>query len=185
MNIDDNWTLKLEKLLLDIAKSANVVDKRYFIGGGFAIDLTFGELTRPHEDIDFHPEEKDSNWWKDWFKDQGLILSKDPDMEDYPNAFLPTNKNKDYFADVYPVKFEANGKISLLYKDGTHSIWKGKSWKDNKRVNYKGVSIYVENYKTVLKQKKEYAKEKGIPLSEKHLHDFNLFKNKYLGQNKP
>lgn len=115
MTVSDKWTLTLEGLLLDIAKTAQETNKKYYIGGGFAIDLTVGKLTRSHEDIDFHPEEKDTNFWKDWFKGRGYIISRDPDMEDYPNAFLPTNENKDYFGDVYPARFEEDG-ISLSKK---------------------------------------------------------------------
>jgi hypothetical protein len=100
----DHWTQQLEALLLKIAHVAQEAGKRYYIGGGFAVDLTFGGLSRPHEDIDFHPMEEDTQWWKDWFTSQGYLISKDPDMNDYPYAFLPTNEKHDYFADVYPVK---------------------------------------------------------------------------------
>ena len=63
----DEWSLKLEALLLKIAEAAQKHHKRYYFGGGFAIDLTFGGLSRSHEDIDFAPMEEDTEWWKDWF----------------------------------------------------------------------------------------------------------------------
>jgi hypothetical protein len=32
--------------------------------------LAFGGLTSWHEDVDFHPLEVDTDWWKDWFRSQ-------------------------------------------------------------------------------------------------------------------
>ncbi|WP_201391452.1 nucleotidyltransferase domain-containing protein [Ktedonobacter sp. SOSP1-85] len=136
----DQWTKKLEALLLMIAHIAQEAGKHYYIGGGFAVDLAFGGLSRSHEDIDFHPMEEDTQWWKDWFASQGYIISKDPNMEDYPHAFLLTNAKREYIADVYPVKVDKNGTISV-----THTVtyqgrpwWRGKSWKEVKQIIYKG-----------------------------------------------
>ncbi len=166
----NDYTKELEALLLDIAKTAAAEGKRYYLGGGFGIDIQYGQLTRDHEDLDFHPDEKDTQFWKNWFKDKGFIISKDPDMEDYPNSFLPTNDNKDYIADVYPVTFESDGRISMLYIDGSQGVWDGKDWRTNKEISYKGVPIWVEDYKNILEQKRH-----GGPMTEKHLHDFKLF----------
>lgn len=182
----DQWTFQLEALLLQIAGAAQKHNKRYYIGGGFAIDLTFGGLSRPHGDLDFYPMEEDTQWWKDWFRSLGYIISKDTDMEDLPNAFSLLNERNDYFADVYPIAMGSSGEISMVVKEGTHEVWdgmltikgtrgvwQGKSWNEVRNVNYKGQSIVVENYKTVLMQKEEYIKlHPGEVLSEKHLHDF-------------
>ena len=182
----DQWTLQLESLLLRISEAAQKHDKQYYFGGGFAIDLTFGGLSRPHDDLDFYPMEEDTQWWRDWFRSRGYILAKDTDMEDLPNAFLLINENNEYFADVYPIAIGGKGEISMAVKEGTHAIWdgmltikgtrgiwQGKSWDEVRKVNYKGQSIAVENYKTVLTQKEEYIKiHPGEALSEKHLHDF-------------
>lgn len=182
----DQWTQQLETLLLDIASTAQKAGKRYYFGGGFAIDLTFGGLSRPHDDLDFYPMEEDTQWWRDWFRSRGYILAKDTDMEDLPNAFLLINENNDYFADVYPIAIGGKGEISMAVREGTHAIWdgmltikgtrgiwQGKSWDEVRKVNYKGRSIAVENYTTVLTQKEEYIKiHPGETLSEKHLHDF-------------
>jgi len=182
----DQWTLQLETLLLHIAETAQKHNKQYYFGGGFAIDLTFGGLSRSHGDIDFYPREEDTQWWKDWFRSQGYIISKDTDMENLPHAFSLINKNSDYFADVYPIAVGRNGEISMLTKEGTDAVWdgmltikgtrgvwQGKSWNEVRKVNYKGQTIAVENYKTVLMQKEEYIKlHPGETLSEKHLHDF-------------
>ncbi len=189
----DQKTLQLELLLLQIAEAAQQHIKQYYFGGGFAIDLTFGGLTRPHEDIDFYPMENDTQWWKDWFRSQGYIVSKDSDMEVLPNAFsvISTSydnfdKNRDYLADVYPIAIGSNGGISMAVAPGTHEVWDGmltisdgrglwpgKSWNDVKSVSYKGRTVVIENYRTVLMQKEEYINlHNGETLSEKHLRDF-------------
>lgn len=172
--IDDPWTLKLEGLLLEIAREAQREHKKYYVGGGFAIDLSIGKITRPHEDLDFYPMESDTDFWKNWFKKKGFIISKDPDMLDYPKSFLPTNEQKDYFSDVYPVTIGENGEISMLYKDGSQKVWEGKSWNEVQLVKYKGAPVFIENPETVLSQKLEYIKEHGGELSDKHKHDFKI-----------
>jgi len=182
----DEWTHKLESLVLKIAEVAQTHNKKYYFGGGFAIDLTFGELTRSHEDLDFYPMEEDTQWWKDWFNSQGYIISNDTDMKNLVNAFSVLGKNNEYFADVYPFSFDSNGEISMDIKEGTkeiwdgmltiqgtRAIWKGKSWNDVKHVEYKNQTVVVENYKTVLQQKEAYLQlHPGETLSEKHLLDF-------------
>ena len=70
----DTWTQQLVALLLDIASTAQKAGKRHYIGGGFAVDLAFGGISRSHEDIDFHPMEEDTEWWKDWFRWRVLML---------------------------------------------------------------------------------------------------------------
>ncbi len=170
----DQWTYQLEALLLLIAATAQENNKRYYIGGGFAVDLTFGGLSRSHQDIDFHPMEDDTQWWKDWFASQGYIISKEPDMEDYPYAFLPTNEKHDYFADVYPLKVDQDGIISVTVTDRYtgRPWWEDKSWNEVKHINYKGQDVIVENYKSVLKQKEGHYKWYGGTVEGKHLHDF-------------
>src|SRR5207248_781000 len=118
--------------------------------------------------------EEDTQWWKDWFRSKGYLLSKDPDMNKYPYAFLLTNEHHDYFADVYPVKVNKDGSISITHIAEFHGRrwWEGKSWNDMKQVNYKGQLITVENYETVLQQKEGHIKVHGGTLGKKHLHDF-------------
>ena len=159
---------------MQIAATAQENSKQYYIGGGLAIDLTFGGFSRSHEDIDFHPLEEDTQWWKDWFIFQGYIVSKDPDMQDYPHAFLVTNERHDYFADVYPVNIDRDGIISVTVANAYvgRPWWKGKSWNEVTAVKYKGQVIIVENYKSVLKQKEEHYKWHGGIITGKHLYDF-------------
>jgi len=172
--VRDQWTQQLEALLLDIASTAQKAGKRYYIGGGFAVDLAFGGISCPHEDIDFAPMEEDAEWWKDWFRSKGYRISKDPDMNDYPYAFLVTNEKLEYFADVYPVRVEKDGTISVTHTPGYQGRpwWKGKSWNNVKQVGYKGQTIVVENYPSVLQQKVEHYRWHGGMPEGKHLHDF-------------
>ena len=172
----NQWTRQLETLLLQIAETALKHEKRYYFGG----------LSRSHGDIDFYPMEEDAQWWKDWFLSQGYIVSKDTDMENLSYAFSVINEHNAYFADVYPVAVDSNGDISMGVNEGTkevwdgmltiqgiRGIWQGKSWYEVRNVNYKGKSITVENYKTVLMQKEAYIQLHPTEvLSEKHLHDF-------------
>ena len=181
----DRWTALLELLLLRIAEAAQKYKKQYYFGGGIAIDLNFGGFTRPHADLDFYPREEDTAWWKDWFRSQGYITSKDTDMEPLRNAFSVINESNNYFADVYPIAVGKNGEISMVVYEDTESVWdgmltiqgdragwEGKSWNEVKSVTYKGQTVCIENYHTVLMQKAAYIKIHGGAFSEKHLHDF-------------
>jgi hypothetical protein len=182
----DHWTLKLEALVLSIAEAAQQHQKRYFIGGGFAIDLTFGGLSRPHGDVDFYPLEEDTQWWKDWFRSQGYVLYKEKDMENLPNAFSILTQDQVYVAEIYPVARGSRGEISMLVSEGTHDtwdevltiqgnhgLWQGKSWDEVRAVTYKGQAIIVENYHTVLHELENYRKRHAQEAYlEKHLHDF-------------
>lgn len=181
----NRWTTLLEELLLCIAEAAQNYQKRYYFGGGIAIDLNFGGFTRPHADLDFYPREEDTAWWQDWFRAQGYITSKDTDMEPLRNAFSVINETNDYFADVYPIAVGAGGEISMAVYGGTETVWdgmlsiqgeravwEGKSWNTIKSITYKGQTVWIENYRTVLRQKEAYIHLHGGTLSEKHLHDF-------------
>ncbi len=180
------WTALLEALFLRIAEAAQKYHKQYYFGGGIAIDLAFGGLTRPHADIDFYPREEDAAWWQEWFCSQGYVISLDLDITPLRNAFYVINEANDFFADVYPIAVSTSGEISMEVYEGTESVWdgmltiqgnravwEGKLWNEVRSVTYKGQTVWIENYKTVLMQKETYIKlHPGETLSEKHLHDF-------------
>ncbi len=182
----DQWTLQLETLLLHIAGTAQKHNKQYYFGGGFAVDLTFGRLSRPHGDIDLYPLEEDTDWWKEWFRAQGYLLYKEKDMENLPNAFSILTQDRVYVAEIYPIASGSNGEISMAVSEGTHDIWdelltiegtrgvwQEKSWHEVRTVNYKGQAIAVEDYKSVLRQLEDYRKRHPqAACLEKHLHDF-------------
>jgi hypothetical protein len=187
----DEKTSFLEALMLHIAAVAQKEHKPYYFGGGIAVDLSFGGLSRPHEDLDFYPLEVDTAWWQNWFRTQGYIVSKDTDMEPLANAFsvsrdIAGSKDDTYLVDVYPIAKGRNGEVSTAVTEGvdkvwdgmltiedTRGIWPGKSWNGVREVTYKGQVIAVEDYKTVLMQKTAYVRlHPGETLSEKHLFDF-------------
>lgn len=166
------WTEKLERLLLEIAKAAYENNKNYFFGGGFSIDLSLGKLSRDHEDIDFHPIETDTDWWRSWFENKGYVLSKSSDMKNTPLAFLLTDNKNSWIADVWPVNIEPDEKKSLLNIKGEHDVWQGKNWNERKEIKYKGIPVVVENPESVLEQKINHARKMKVCLSRKHQHDF-------------
>jgi Aminoglycoside-2''-adenylyltransferase len=189
----DEKTFTLETLLLQIASAGQKHNKPYYFGGGIAVDLSFGGLSRPHEDLDLYPLESDTAWWKDWFRSKGYIVSSDSDMEALPNAFSVIryshdnfNKSQDYLADVYPIHIGSGGEISMAVKEGAdkvwdgmltikgaRGIWQGKTWNGVRKITYKGQAIALEDYRTVLMQKVAYIRlHPGESLSEKHLYDF-------------
>ncbi len=174
----DEWTLRIESLILQIAEAAETAGRFYFIGGGFAIDLMYGRLTRSHEDIDFHPMEDDTAWWEHWFVNLGYVVSREPDLEKYPNAFIVRDKQSRYVADVYPVAIRENSEVSMLTKDGDQHVWRGKTWHEVRHITYRGQSIIVENFQSVLYEKEQHARSHGGFLEQKHMHDFRLFNQK-------
>jgi hypothetical protein len=48
----DEKTSLLETLLLHIAETAHKEHKPYYFGGGIAVDLSLGGLSRPHGDLE-------------------------------------------------------------------------------------------------------------------------------------
>lgn len=47
------------KAIIEIFEIASRENKLIFLKGGWNIDLSYGQITREHEDIDFHFEKKD------------------------------------------------------------------------------------------------------------------------------
>lgn len=175
--VTDEWTLRLEKLLLEIAGNADKAGKRYFLGCGFGLDVLLGRLTRSHEDLDIFPLEEDVGWWQAWFKSKGFIIDKDPDMVPYPFAFWPTNEQHEYFADVYPVKIAEDGEVSVTCTqlDKVRPWWETKNWNEVQPVIYKGVQIHVENPRSIIFQKLGHTTFHKEELAGKHLHDVELY----------
>lgn len=170
----DAWTLRLEELLLEMAQHANAHRRQYFVGGGFAIDLSFGRLTRRHADIDFHPMEQDIDWWQIWFVNQGFRMGKDPDKRDFPHAFLVIDDEGRTLVDVHPVKIERGGEIFQYEMYGGHAKWEGKHWNNIEIVNYKGVDVHLERAESVLHQRVTHSQKYNKPLSAQHKHDQKL-----------
>lgn len=187
----DEKTAALESLVLRIAHDAARHRKKYYIGGGFAIDIAFGGLSRAHDDIDFYPLEADTLWWKKWFSEQGYAISIDVDMAPLRYAFLVSGQVEPAtgvagLADVYPIAVDDVGSISMAVRPGAtevwdgmlsisggRGIWPGKSWRNVHGVMYKGCKIFIEDYHAVLAQKEAYIRlHPSERLGDKHLHDF-------------
>ena len=174
--LPDQKTILLEPLLLRIAHTAATHNKKYYIGGGFAIDLACGGISRPHDDVDFYPLEADASWWNEWFNEQGYITSVDTDMVPLLHVFLVSQQNvsatgTEALADVYPIAAGSSGDISMAVHPGTTEVWDGmlaiqngrgtwpgKTWQNVRSIEYKGQQVFVEDCRAVLAQKDAYIR---------------------------
>lgn len=165
----DVYTHSLFDLVLQIAQTAQKYDKQYFIGGGVAIDLSLGKITRNHHDIDFHPLLEDFDWWKRWFKKQGYT-TEEPADEDFEETCHVLNLNGDNVVDLWPMKL-INGKAFCKYKGKYTNT--SRYWHETRLVVFENTKINVENPKRILEQKIRQAK-KGKQLRPQDLHDFTV-----------
>ncbi|HCM37213.1 MAG: hypothetical protein UV61_C0001G0022 [Candidatus Gottesmanbacteria bacterium GW2011_GWB1_43_11] len=165
----NKYTRQLEDLALRIAKAAKESKKDYFIGGGLAIDFFYGQITRNHHDIDFHPILEDTVWWIEWFKSRGYKVTNRLDPK-FPETWRVYNFEGEAIIDMWPLQQE-NG-VLLINCEGKY-VDAGRYWKETKLVDYKKVDIRIENPQRVLEQKTRHASQ-----SQKYrrvdLHDFKL-----------
>lgn len=165
----DESTNKLVTLALEMARSAAASGKRYFMGGGLAIDLSLGKVSRNHHDIDFHPELEDKKWWIEWFEKHGLKVKKIENSR-FPETFKVENEAGEQVVDLWP--FALKEGVLLINREGKY-VDSGKHWHETRIVNYEGVDFRVENPQRVLEQKLRHTKE-GQPFREQDRHDFRL-----------
>lgn len=165
----DKLTSKLVHLLLVIAKAGNENNKEYFIGGGFAIDLTVGKITRKHHDIDFHPMLEDFPWWRDWFLNQGLDVKKKPES-DFPDVYHVFDKKGIFMVDMWPFRLVSDQ--LMINKEGVE-VDANRHWSETRIVNFQNTKVRIENPKRVLEQKMRHAKDKAN-LRPEDKHDFKL-----------
>lgn len=165
----DQYTRHLEILLMKIAQSAKENGKDYFIGGGLAIDLSLGKMSRNHHDIDFHPMLEDASWWIKWFKDKGYEVKNRQDPE-FPETWNVFNSNNEAIIDMWPLRLESE--TSLINHNGEYTD-SGRHWEETKLVKYKDVDIKIENPERVLEQKTRHVKQ-GQEYRLVDLHDFKL-----------
>jgi len=164
-----NSTQKLLDLLLKIASTAKDNNKDYFIGGGFAIDLSVGKITRNHHDIDFHPMLKDYSWWQTWFKDQNYQVD-DHANENFTEISKIIDEKGKEIVDMWPFKLV---KDKLLIKYQGIYIDSERCWSETRTVVFQGVEVVIENPLRVLHQKLRHAK-KGQKLRPQDIHDIKL-----------
>lgn len=169
----DEYTRQLEDLVTEIAKAAEENKKEYFIGGGLAIDLSLGKISRNHHDIDFGPMLKDTAWWIKWFENRGLVVKKIEEGH-FPEVYKVFDKNGKDIVDLWPLDLKEG--VLLINKDGEY-VNSGRHWEETRIVKHNGVHFRVENPQRVLEQKLRHAKE-GQPLREVDRHDFQLLGQK-------
>jgi hypothetical protein len=168
----NEYTRQLEDLVTEIAKAAEGNKKECFIGGGLAIDLSLGRISRNHHDIDFHPMLKDTPWWIKWFENRGLVVKKIEEGH-FPEVYKVFDKNMDV-VDLWPLDLKES--VLLINKDGKY-VDSGRHWGETRIVKYNGVHFRVENPQRVLEQKLRHIKE-GQPLREEDKLDFQLLGQK-------
>lgn len=169
----DSFTKSLFKLVLEIAKAAELNSKDYFFGGGMAIDLHFGKITRNHHDIDFHPILKDYSWWKQWFIKKGYSI-EEPASEDFPETSHVIDNEGNMLVDLWPMRLVSN-RLKIKHK-GSYSD-AGRHWNEIQTVKFMGNNIKIENPERVLDQKKRHFKS-GEEFREQDKHDYELLGRK-------
>ena len=162
-------TKQLENLVVKIAEAAEENKKEYFIGGGFAIDLSLGIISRNHHDIDFHPMLSDYSWWIDWFKNQGYEVRNRQDPM-FPETWWIYNSKKEFLVDMWP--FQLDNGILTINHQGKYIDAK-RHWNETRVISYKNTKIRIENPQRVLEQKTRHVKDSKMyrPID---LHDFKL-----------
>jgi len=164
-----DYTNGLVSLAILIAETAQKNNKDYFIGGGFAIDFTIGEITRNHHDIDFHPLLDDYDWWKTWFLNKGYKI-KEPAAAAYPETCRVKNQNNDSIVDMWPFKIQDN---DLLIKYNSDYINAKRHLTELRKIKYNNTEIWIENPERVLEQKiREAGGESN--LRPQDIHDFEV-----------
>ncbi len=171
----DEETLGIFSLAKEIAIAAKESGKRYHMGGGIAIDLSVGNITRNHHDIDFHPELADLDWWLAWLKKHDLNPIRIEDSP-FPETFKVRNKSGSAVVDLWP--FRLTDGVLVFNQNGEY-VDTGKKWDETRTVEFQGVEFRIENPLRVLDQK-TYDFRHGKPMREQDIHDFKL-----LGQGLP
>ncbi|QQS38516.1 hypothetical protein IPM62_03985 [Candidatus Woesebacteria bacterium] len=170
----DTYTFSLFELAKKISKTAENYTKEYFIGGGLAIDLYVGKVTRNHHDIDFHPMLDDYEWWKSWFVENGYKIDE-PASDSYPETCKVLDKDCQEIVDMWPFKL-TNGVLEIN-KEGKY-VDAHRKWYENETVEFEGIKIRIENPLRVLDQKKRHFKE-GQDLRIQDKHDFEVLGKYY------
>jgi len=165
----NEYTRQLEGLVMKIARAAKENKKEYLIGGGLAIDLSLGKISRNHHDIDFHPMLDDYSWWIKWFKDRGYKVRNRRDHK-FPETWWVYNSNEEAIVDMWP--FQLKNGILLINQEGKY-LDAGRHWEETKLINYKNIDIRIENPLRVLEQKTRHVSQ-GQKYRPVDIHDFKL-----------
>ena len=145
-------THELVDFCKEVATLANSNSRQYYIGSGFSIDFSLGELTRDHEDVDLVIAASDVEWWKHEFTKRGYSISAYDYMHYFPGAFTvchPSAKphdSSDFIAEVWPMVFRDDGTLVPPHTADHpgREWWRGKNWHKLKRVVYEDVPMVIE-----------------------------------------
>jgi hypothetical protein len=178
----DPKTTNLVKLMMSLVTRANQHQMRYALGGGLALDISLGRLTRPHEDIDMIISIDDVALWQRQFIDEGYEIGHDEYMRYFPYSFTVVSKDYDrdnYLIEVWPMEFKPDGS---LYPPHTsdhpgRNWWASKNVKTWQKISYDGVQVWIESPAEIIKQKLDHVRFHKEALAAKHLHDLELHDN--------
>lgn len=168
-------TKKLNKLLLEIIEVSKEFEKKFFVAGGFALDIEVGRLTRNHDDLDLHPLEKNITWWKKWFRKKGFKIDYNPEIKDKTKAFVAYSPDDEFYVDMYGVKVGRKGKL-FSAESGKRHDWAGTTWQGTvKTKDWQGRKVNILHHEGILWLKKKTVKKQSSKLRKKDIHDLKLF----------
>lgn len=177
-------TRKLIELIKKIARHAAQHQLRYFIGGGFAIDLYTGKLTREHDDVDLVVDVVDSEAWKRCFEQWGYAIGRDDYMVYFPHSFTVGERTANeshhqpdhILVEVWPVELMDDGTLypPHIPEHPGRAWWKEKRHDNLQFVRFEGVDIWIEEPNITIDQKLAHVRHHKQQLSEKHIHDLKL-----------
>ncbi|WP_421725390.1 nucleotidyltransferase domain-containing protein [Bauldia sp.] len=163
-------TAALLDVVVRIAGAA--ADCRYLIGGGLAIALHRGAVSRDHEDIDLFVDRDDIAWWRHIFESWGHRIDRDDYMAFFPGAFVVD----DGFAEVWPMVWAPDGSIRAepTADHPGREWWAPLNADAILTTRFRGRDIRVESPDVVIDQKLDHVRHHRERLAAKHEMDVAL-----------
>lgn len=146
-------------IIRDIFTKAYENNLFIFIKGGWNIDLHLGKQSRDHDDIDFHFNINDKEFWKNYFEDRAFSKEE--------NKFSLTFKKDDLTIDFRGIRISSN---EIIWDHGGRSkISEVCEEKVFQNFTYRGMLLSVEKY---LKERKPLRNKdkKDLEILNKLLH---------------
>ena len=178
-NFSNDWkdlkTLKTFEKLLEWSEIANKFSKLLIVQGGYAVDLSYGKLTRNHDDLDLIVKEEDLNWFK-----ERLIV-------DVYKIKVHEDHNPDLSFCAYKFNFILEDSVCLDLEginidkqvwdrnDGEKFVWPTIPGKLYQVVTVEGISLKYLSPELVYEFKKK-QQDAGWDKREKEDHDFKILK---------
>jgi hypothetical protein len=155
------------RLIFEVFERAKRDNKFIFLKGGWNIDLSYGKVTREHDDIDFHYDISDYDYWKPWFERRGF---KEEVRDEFYSIY---SSPVGFYVDMGGFKYDPQTK-KITWKHGVVSdVEDVVEDKEYKGESYLGMRLGVEKY---LKLKHE-----DFGTREKDLHDSKIL-DELLGE---